>query len=243
MRKLIFTLMILGISASYYAQNERRIDRWNRWDRDPTLAVGIQIADPRGEFDQNYDGVLAGIAGTFSVPMGNSPFEWGIGFAWNSMGADNEDVSVIAGEDIDGDLVYEEGTMRITSNNYRYQMLGRFRPFNGRIQPYGDLIGGLERFTTSSDIKVDNAGHSEVIESNTAHRDFGITFGWAAGMRIRVNQHLFIDARFENLEGGIASYVDKETITINPDNNALEFDMRESRTDKYTFQVGIAVHF
>jgi hypothetical protein len=82
-----------------------------------------------------------------------------------------------------------------------------------------------------------------VIEENTAHRDFGWSIGWALGTRIRVARSFFIDARFENLNGGTATFVDQESILINPDDNTLDFQTKETRTNKFTYQLGIALEF
>ncbi len=234
MKKICTILIVSFIALAGHAQ-------WN--ERNPSLAIGLQVAEPRGQFDQNYDGYPTGIAANFTAPVRRSPFELGVGFAWNSMGNSREDVSVFIGQDKTGDDVYEQGEMRITSNNYRYHMVGRFKPFKGPFQIYGDVMAGVERFTTSTDIELTGSGYTEVIEENTAHRDFGWSIGWALGTRIRVARSFFIDARFENLNGGTATFVDQESILINPDDNTLDFQTKETRTNKFTYQLGIALEF
>lgn len=234
--KQIYLFSFLMLMAGISAEAQKR-------HRGPSLGVGIQVAQPYGTFKEKYDGVPAGVAGTFTGPLSNSPFEVGLGFAWNNMGADDEDVSVLMGQDAAGDDIYEMGTMRIRSNNYRYQAVARFRPFAGDIQVYGDLTAGVERFTTFTDIEVNSSGYTEVIEYRNQHHDFGWTVGWAAGARVRVGNGFFIDARFEKLQGGVAKYVDQESIVVDSENATISFETLETRTDKFTYQLGLAIEF
>ncbi|MFN6378727.1 MAG: outer membrane beta-barrel protein [Flavobacteriales bacterium] len=238
MKQIYFTIMFAFVAVSAFSQRGDWRDR-----RDPSLAVGLQLSEPKGEFANNIDGLPFGVAGNFTAPVANSPFEFGVGFAWNSMAARNEDVAIIAGQDAQGNDVFEEAEMRIRSNNYRYQAVARFRPFVRRIQIYGDLIAGVERFTTSTDIQINSNGYSEVTDANTVERDFGWTLGWAAGARVRLSNTFFLDARFEKLEGGVATYVNPDSIEVDAFDNTLNYTTNESRTDKFTYQLGIAVHF
>lgn len=226
------TVLVCGMSLQAQSQQRRR----------PSLNFGVQVAQPLGQFGQVYDGYPAGLAGTFSGPVGNSPFEVGFGLAWNSMGSQDEDISAYVGTDIDGDSIYENGSMRIRSNNNRFQLLGRFRPFNGMIQPYGDGIIGVETYKTKTDITLNNSGYTEASNSISQHFDMAYSYGWAVGLRIRIAPNIFIDGRFENLIGGPAQYVNQETIQV-LDSENITFETNESRTDKYTYQIGIAIGF
>lgn len=234
MKHIYIILIALFLGLQGFAQQNRR---------SPSLAAGVQISEPKGQFAQNFSGTPVGFAGTFTGPINRSFFEMGVGFAWNSMGAQDEDVSVVVGQDVNGDDIYDDGTMRIRSNNYRYQAVARFKPFKGPFQVYGDLLGGVERFTTTTDIEISSSGYTEVIDDRTVHYDFGITWGWAAGVRVRVARNLFVEGRFEKLEGGNATYVDQDSIEINYEDNSLNYSTSESRTDKFTYQVGIALEF
>lgn len=236
MKKFYISFILALVVVNVWSQRFRE-------RRTPTLAVGMQLAEPKGEFAANFDGYPFGIAGNFTSSIVNSPFEMGIGIAWNSMGANNEEVSVLVGQDIQGDDIYETGTMRIRSNNYRYQAIARFRPFTKGFQIYGDLVAGVERFTTSTDVQVNSSGYTEVRDANTVERDYGWNVGWAVGTRIRLTGALFLDARFEKMEGGVASYVDPDSISINEQDNSLDYTTKESRTDKFTYQLGIALQF
>lgn len=235
MRKHYF-LFFIGFFAAVAlsAQSSRR---------SPSLAFGIQVSQPIGDFATNYEGYPAGLAGTFTGPLSNSPFELGLGFSWNQMGAKDEEVSVLIGQDAAGDDIYEQGNLRVRSNDYRYQIVTRFKPFKGSVQVYGDLMAGVERYTTFTDISISSSGYSEVIETNNQQHDFGLTIGWAAGARVKVTRVLFIDARFEKLQGGVAEYVDQESILVNAEEATIQFETKETRTDRFTYQLGVAIEF
>jgi opacity protein-like surface antigen len=132
----------------------------------------------------------------------------------------------------------------LNSNANRFAMVGRLRPFNGMIQPYGDLSAGIETFRTKTTINVisDNTGYSEGNNAQTQQFDMTVFYSWAAGMRIRMTNHLFLDMRFENLVGGSATYVDGESVVITSEEE-ISFNTKTSKTDKYTYTLGLSVSF
>ncbi len=210
--------------------------------RSPSLTLGGQIIQPLGEFARQYDGYPAGLAGTLAIPVLRTPLELGVGYAWNNMGSQNEDVSVFVTTDKDGDDIYANGEMRIRSAINRYQTFARFRPFVGKIQPYGDLIAGMDVFKTTHDITINNEGYSEATNSVKNHQDVTYEVGWAAGLRIRMAPNVFVEGRFENLSSGKVSYVDQKTIQVD-EGNEITFQTKESRANRYAYQLGIAFTF
>ena len=210
--------------------------------RGPTLAFGGQIVQPLGDFALQYDGYPAGLAGTFSSPLAHSPLELGVGYAWNNMGSQDEDIDALISTDSLGDDIYAHGTMRIRSNINRYQVFARFRPFAGRIQPYVDAFTGMEVYKTKTDITLDNDGYSSATNDVRQHMDMSYMYGWAVGLRLRMAPNIFVEGRFENITGGPVTYVDQSTIKLGG-NNDISFDTKESRTNKYTYQLGLAITF
>jgi hypothetical protein len=236
MKKYILYCILLSATCFFHKQATAQ------GRRAPSINFGVQVVQPLGQFGDVYDGYPAGFAGTFSAPLGNSPFEVGVGLAWNNMGSQNEDVNAYVGTDEFGDSIYDQGTMRIRSNNNRFQILGRFRPLNGFIQPYADGIFGVETYKTKTDITLNGNGYTEADNSQRQHLDISYSYGYAIGLRFRVAPSIFIDARFENLIGGFSTYVDQESIEV-VDENSIRFETLESRTDKFTYQLGVAIGF
>ena len=213
-----------------------------RAQRGPSLNAGLQLVQPLGEFASNYDGLPAGIGGSFSMPIRRSPIEWGIGYGWNSMGSSNRDIVALINSDSIAGNTYSDGKLAIRSTSNRYSLHARFRPLKGRIQPYGDAFAGLETFKTTTTITIDNSGYSSELSTNRDHLDMTFFYGWALGLRVRLAPTIYAEARYENITGGMVQYVDDNSIELNND-NSIAFDLKESRTNKAVYQVGVAFSF
>jgi hypothetical protein len=233
----LLTLALLLAGSTLHAQR-----RWvNR--RAPTMSFGGQVLAPRGEFASKYFGAPAGIGGNFTGSLGRSPFEIGAGYYWNSMGSTNMDVSIIEGTTSAGTPSYASGTMRLRNSESRYQLVSRFRPFVGKIQPYGEFLGGVSVFKMTSDITVENSGYSsEGAGKKRENIDYAVHYGWALGLRIQLLPGLYGEGRFESLRGTTAEYVDQSSINI-VNASTLQFQKVSSKTDQFVFHLGIAMQF
>jgi hypothetical protein len=210
-------------------------------DRSSNLNLGLQIVQPLGDFAKQYEGVPAGVAGSFSMPVRKSPIEWGIGFAWNSMGSDDRDIIARISENNTGNQL-AKGRLTVRNTSTRYIVHARFRPFNGKIQPYADAFTGLEVFKTKSNITIDDNSYTTELSENRDHLDMTFFVGWAAGVRVRVAPNIFVEGRFESINGGRVKYVDSESVEVNND-NSIDFELRESLTNRAVYQVGVAFGF
>ena len=110
------------------------------------------------------------------------------------------------------------------------------------VQPYADACFGVEAFRTETDLTIKESGFSTAETPNTENSDMTLYYGWAAGLRVRLAPHIFVDGRFEQQFGGKAEYVDSQTIVVNQD-NTLQYDTKESLTNKYVYQLGLTVTF
>jgi hypothetical protein len=134
--------------------------------------------------------------------------------------------------------------MDINSNVYRYQVLARFRPFDRGFQIYADAIAGVQSFSTNTIITLDsNNSTTNTDQSVNEHRDFTAHYGWAGGVRVGLNSTLFIEGRFEQIRGGMAKYVDRNSIEVNQNNNSIQFNTLQSQTNMYTYQLGVTLLF
>jgi opacity protein-like surface antigen len=224
-------LMLLGTSLQSYAQR-----------RSINMNVGFQLVQPLGEFAGEYNGLPAGLAGTLSIPVLRSPIEWGIGYAWNSMGSNDKDITVLVSQDSVNGNNYSNGNLALSSTSSRYMAHARIRPLNDRIQPYGDLFSGLETFKTTTTITVDNSGYSSELSTNRNHLDMTFFYGWAVGLRIRLAPSIYAEARYENIYGGSVKYVDNESVEVAND-NSIQFSLKESETNRAVYQIGVAFGF
>jgi hypothetical protein len=228
---LLFCLIALVAAIDSQAQR-----------RSPNLNVGIQVVQPLGEFAGNYKGFPAGIAGTLSMPVLGTPVEWGIGYAWNNMGSNDRDIVALVNQDSVAGNTYANGNLALRSTSNRYMAHARVRPLNGKFQPYGDVFAGLETFKTTTTITIDNSGYSSELSTNRDHLDMTFFYGWALGLRVRIAPAIYAEARYENLTGGLVKYVDNETVEVAND-NSISFSLKESRTNRSVYQVGVAFGF
>lgn len=250
-----FTLLfavLLGFSAYIEAQvNPNTAPRRTRnpggfwmhpnYHRVPTLSVGFEFAFPQNEFSDNFDGMPIGIGGQFLTNAGRrSPFEFGMGFSWLSRGSAREDVFIYEGEDINGQEIFSRGTMSVNSNIYTYNGIVRFKPLLGMVQPYIDGLVGVRNFSTSTVVRPDDASLETMRERQT--RDFALTYGYAAGIKVRVTPALMVEGRFSNLFGTQVSYVDRNSLEIDIEGN-VTFDEVASRTDMYIIHLGVCFEF
>lgn len=244
MKKLLFIALCTLLVSESFAQFNRRRQQppytyQNPKFRTPSLSGGIQIAVPMNEFAENYDGIPVGLGAQFLFNIRQTPFEWGVGFNWHSMGSVNEDIWVFEGTDVDGDDVYSRGSMTVRSNNYAYHGLLRFEPLKGVFQPYAEFIGGMRSFSTKTEIEIKDTDDTEV---NKLKPNFGVSYGWAAGLKYKLTDEFAIELRFANLKGGPTKFVDRNSIQID-DTGGFQYELISSKTDNLIFQGGVSLEF
>ena len=130
--------------------------------------------------------------------------------------------------------------MNVNSNIYTGAGIVRLRPFTGRIQPYAEFSAGGRSFSTVSIITIDDTEEQETRDNQ--HRDFALTYGWGAGIRVKLTSTIGIEGRFINMSGTGVELVDRETIQVDPDGR-IDFDRLTTRTDMWSLQLGISFGF
>jgi len=240
---LLFVSSALLASTCFGQGNNNSNNRNKKKNhRAPSLSFGAQLGDPQGQFGFQYDGSLVGLAGQFLVNSGQRPFEFGFSAAWQTMGSKKKDIDIYKGEDIDGDDIWSQGNMSVRNNSYLYHGVARVKPFDGAIQLYGDLLSGIKTFSTKTVIEEDNGGYTEVVDSRRDHRDFALSYGWAAGVKIRLIEGLMIEGRFEKLLGGQTTFINPTSIVID-DEGGLSYEELRTQTNVMNYQLGISFEF
>jgi len=241
MKKLLLISFVF-IALTNFAQ-EKSYSSNN--PRHSTLGIGAQFVQPTGEYSDRYNGHPIGLSGTFSHPIKQSPFDWGAQFSWNQLGALDQDIKSYAGTNVAGDSIFNKGTYRVRHNNYRYQGLLRFRPFNGFFQPYAEGLAGVETFLTKTDLSIQNSGgFSTVQNAKVQQSSTSMLYGYALGFRFRTKnaKHVWFDLRYENIQGGKAKYVIPETVSIQNNSN-LVYTTGTTKTNRQIVQFGLTFGF
>lgn len=249
MKSYYATLILLLTFYSSLAQNNEPVKRREikkKLPRTTSISVGAQAVRPLEDFAATYSGNPLGISANIAIPIKKaSPFEYGVAFAWNNMGTFDQDIEVVAPIVNPGDTVRNPGTYRARNNNYRYLAQFRFRPFNGAIQPYFDLLGGFENFQTKTDITIQNSGgFSSVEDAKLIQQGGSFLYAYGFGVRIKMgkSQNLFFDLRYEKIDGGKSEYVIPESVHLDQ-NNAISYNIGNTSTKRDLFQLGMALRF
>lgn len=236
MKKSIpITILLLLLILSAEAQNRQRGVVTVRERRSVTISAGLQLAVPKGEFADNYDGNPFGVNASVSIPLLGLPFEFGGGFAWNRMGGASQDVEIA--NNITG--TRDRGKLNVNGNAYTYQLHGRFRPFDGKFRPYGELFAGVRNFSVRSELNLNNANQAS---GDLLERDFTFLAGYAIGAKYQLTTGIFIEARFDSQVGSRATYIDPESVVISDTGN-FTYSNKNSRTDQWALSLGVAFSF
>jgi hypothetical protein len=207
------------------------------------------IGSPQGDFSQKVDHTGIGIGGYFGVLIPNSPVMIGGDLGFLIYG--NEDRKEPFSTTIPDVTVDVE-----TSNNIVLgHLLLRVQAPVGAIRPYADGLFGFNYLFTQTRIE-NEKGFNEEIASSTNFDDFTLSYGFGGGLQIRVydgtkkiNQNpqkrnitaAFIDLRIRYMNGGEAEYLKEGS--IRREGGDVAYDVEQSTTDLFIFQIGAVLTF
>ena len=200
-----------------------------------TLSLLAHAGDPIGEFDEAWGKQYGGLGGNFSVPFRRLPFEWGFQFDWSSMGSKRTVVAID-----EQTLADTTGDLTVRSNIYGFHGMVRFKPFQGKVMPYVDGLFGWRTFTTRTKVKVDGVEGSLTNERNAS--DAAGSAGWAVGVMVKLNDKLYVEGRYEKLQGSEVTYVDPASIAIDG-SGGVSFGTKTSNSDVYQIKLGVGFLF
>lgn len=225
--------------------------------RKPSFSAGFQVVQPMKGFLRDENTPL-GIGITASLPLFFLPIEFGLGYAWNSLGTREELLKSI--KDANNVELNTEAGLKVLSKLSRTSSFLRLRPLNGKLQPIIDGVCGVEVFKSDvsiTDIPTEaelNAAASAANIQATASKISAATetirstkfyYGYALGLRYQIIPHILLEARVENLFGATAKDVFNAGVKIAEDGNiAVNKDpqaLLEKKTDKFIVQFGIAI--
>ncbi len=235
---IAFLLLAMPAAMSAQQRDDRRWDdrpvsRWN--DRPATVAGGLEIGIPIGEFDRAWGRQMAGLSANFTMPMRRLPFSYGFDFGWNRMGARTQEVNVRV-----ENLPATTGELKVRSNIYGYHGLLRLQPLQGKVSPYAEFMTGARHFVTRSEIVV--PGVDEPVSEERLASEFIGSIGWAAGINYAPSRNFFTELRMERLNGGKVTYVDPKSITSDTEGN-VGFSTLTSGTRVVNLTFGVGLRF
>jgi len=205
--------------------------------------LNFQLGIPTGEYNDQIDKAVAGIAGEFLYSPYNSPFGIGISLGWFQVGREKrqEPFSTTI-PDVTVDVKTEHGLAQ-------FMILARLQPKRGPILPYADGLLGFNYLYTKTTIE--NASDGEEVASTTNSSDNTFAYGFGGGTMIKVYDgtnkasgsplQAYVDLNFRYTLGGEADYLKEGS--IRRDNGVVTYDITRSRTDISIAHIGLTVIF
>lgn len=245
---LLTSLCTLAASGSGRAQNVNvdtlapspmrsapRTSQWPNSIRYSTFSIGLCRAEPLDQFSVVQENGYFGIGAQAAFHLKDRPVDLGFGLGWDWLEKKTMAVTVdrISLPDTTGELV-------VKNQSYAILPMIRYRPFQGPFMCYAEAFGGARLFMTNSMINVDSRERPVMRDYQKA--DIALEWGLAAGIFIRTNNNVFIEARFARTWGDQAGFVDLDSIRQDGQGE-VAFDTKTSRTENWRIQVGVGQYF
>lgn len=234
----VITLVICcGLVGTVYSQEiQTEID----------LGVGI----PQGDFRDQSDHVGGGINLLGGYRFANSPVMLGLEFGFMNFGTDTREEPLST---TIPDLTVEvENSYNLVHGDLVFRLISPPSTF----RPYVDGLLGFNYFFTETVIRDRDDFFDEEKLSDTNYEDTALSYGFGAGMQIRLWQRseeiiknpgdvepssVYLNLRGRYMFGREAEYLQKGSIQI--DEGQVEYDVSESGTDLLHIKIGVVVNF
>ncbi len=230
-------LPLCALALELAAQAPQNRQPRNNWQhrRTATIGAGLEVGIPRGAFNDSWGREIAGFSANFTAPMRLLPFDWGFDYSFGALGGESKVVAV--SEDA---LTATTGDLRIRSSVMGYHGQLRFKPLQGKVMPYGELLAGARHFVTRSTIEVD--GLDQPVREERNESALAWSGGWAVGLQVAPTRSFYVEGRVERLEGSEVDYVDPRSITIGPEGQ-VNYTTLRSGTHVVNIHLGVGLRF
>lgn len=203
-----------------------------------SLTGGVQTSIPLGQFKNKYNENPVGLGASLTAPLfRNSPLHVGVGFGWNRLNRDEQDV--FAASD---DGVLSTADIDITTNRYTYDVHARLSPFNGRFQPFGEVLAGWSTYNTKSEMNTKLANGELIETKGKIHNSTGWNYGWGAGLHFRIAPHIYLEGKVQRTYSTKSSFVNHEELNIDPLGD-VSYELTEGKPEFLTIQAGLTIKF
>jgi len=233
----LIPILFLGVSLNSYSQEiQAQLD----------FGVGI----PQGDFRQQSDHIGGGlnIMGGYRFP--NSPVMLGLEFGFMNFGTDTREEALSS--TIPDLRVEVENSYNLAHGDILLRLIAP----PSQIRPYVDGLFGFNYFFTETVIRDRDDFFDEEKLSDTNFEDTALSYGFGAGLQIRVWQNrrevtrspediepssVYINLRGRYMFGREAEYLQKGSIST--DNGRVTYDVTQSTTNLLHIKIGVGVNF
>lgn len=191
----------------------------------------LQTGFPLEEFATQNESIAFGIGGMLLVPLteDESVVSVGLDAGYMIYGMQSEDYIDNNGFDY---------TLNTNNNIFESFAMVRFKPrwVDSFVYPYVDgLLGGRYIYTRTTEEE-----NGEELDAFIEQDGFSFAYGGAGGVLFSLSEEIKLDIRAVYTQGSKAKYLTKNSIYPDPlFPNEFIYDVKRTRTDMLTFQVGI----
>ncbi|MDZ7718708.1 MAG: outer membrane beta-barrel protein [Balneolaceae bacterium] len=238
-RILILTVFLfIGFSGSIYSQELQ-------------AAFDFGVGIPQGDFRQQSDHIGGGINVMGGYRLPNSPVMLGLEFGFMNFGTDTREEAL--SKNIPDVRVEVENSYNLVHGDLLLRLIAP----PSTIRPYVDGLFGFNYFFTETVIRDrDNFFDDEEKLSDTNFEDTALSYGFGAGLQIRLWQKrdevtqapddiepssVYMNLRGRYMFGREAEYLQKGSIST--DNGRVTYDVTQSATNLLHLKIGVGVNF
>lgn len=234
---VLIPILFLGFSLNSYSQElQGQLD----------FGVGI----PQGDFRQQSDHIGGGLNFMGGYRFPNSPVMIGLEFGFMNFGTDTREEALSS--TIPDLRVEVENSYNLVHGDILLRLIAP----PAQIRPYVDGLFGFNYFFTETVIRDRDDFFDEEKLSDTNFEDTALSYGFGAGLQIRVWQNreevtrsaediepssVYINLRGRYMFGREAEYLQKGSIST--DNGRVTYDVTQSTTNLLHIKIGVGVNF
>jgi hypothetical protein len=234
-------VLLFSFALTFGSQDGYSTPAKGKWMAGITLGGGF----PLGEFRTNIGNPGGGLDLSFGTRLGNSPFIAGFDLGYIIYGLESR-------HDYLSGSIPVQVEVETTNNILQALLYLKFQPFNGRVRPYIEALGGFSYLFTDTTVYDNDSLDSDEIASDINFDDGALAFGAGAGMEIRLGRgwrgvhgvrrpEYFLDIKVRYLAGGTAQYLRKGSIVY--DGGEVTYLYNESKTNLVSAQIGLSASF
>lgn len=241
MKRFLFVLTVIFLGISVSAQSQ---------EFQAALDVGVGI--PQGDFRQQSDHVGGGLNFMGGYRFANSPVMLGLEFGFMNFGTDTREEPIST--TIPDLRVEVENSYNLVHGDLFLRLIAP----PSMIRPYVDGLFGFNYFFTETVIRDrDDFFDDDEKLSDTNFEDSALSYGFGAGMQIRLWQKrgqvtqtpddvepssLYLNLRGRYMYGHEAEYLQKGSIERTDDGEVI-YDVSQSTTNLLHIKLGVVVNF
>lgn len=234
---ILSTLLFLGLYGTTYSQEIQ-------------AAVDFGVGIPQGDFRQQSDHVGGGINLMGGYRFANSPVMLGMEFGFMNFGTDTREEPIST--TIPDLRVEVENSYNLVHGDLFLRLIAP----PSTIRPYVDGLFGFNYFFTQTVIRDRDDFFDEEKLSDTNFEDTALSYGFGAGVQIRLWQRkgeitrtlndvepssVYLNLRGRYMYGREAEYLQKGSIRT--DNGEVVYDVSQSTTNLLHIKIGVGVNF